>query len=153
MDVNLSVPVLLIHLRQFLNSLEILFPTVPSVLFFRWPYTYHNIETMAYASEKVWHKDILYDTDIGSVDKFNGSWIYFQVCTNKFKIKYSFRGLRWNNHGKAVSHMESKLKQEHSKSGETSPLKISAMMSFISASLSTLVDEDSSSYIYISRER
>ena len=108
---------------------------------------------MSFAQEKVWNQYILDDTYIGSVDKLNGMFIYFQVCTNKANTKYAYRGSIWNYNEKAVSYLESKLKQENSKSGETAHLKQLSMMSFISSSLSTLVDEDSSSYIYISRER
>ena len=48
--------------------------------------------------------------------------------------------------------MESKLKQEHSKSVETSPLKKSSMMIFIYYAVSKLVDGVSSRYSYISRK-
>ena len=72
-------------------------------------------ETMASASEKNWHQDILNDPDIESFPQLNVMWIYCQFYTNKFKIKYSFRGSRWKDHGKSVSHMESKLKRKHSK--------------------------------------
>ena len=89
-------------------------------------------ETMASASEKVWHQDILDDPDIGSIDKLNCMCIFFQVCTKKVNMKYSFRVSIWNEHGKTVSRLESKLKQEHSKSGETEPLKQSSIISFIS---------------------
>ena len=78
---------------------------------------------MASAPEKVCHQDILDDPDIGSVNKLNVMWIYSQVFTKKVNMEYSFRGSIWNDHGKAVSHMDSELKQEHSKSGEKLPLK------------------------------
>jgi hypothetical protein len=49
-------------------------------------------------------------------------------------MKYPFRGSRWNEHVKAVSHLDSKVKHEHFKTGDIAPLKQSSMMSFISAS-------------------
>ena len=88
---------------------------------------------MAFASKKFLYQDILDDPDIGSVDKLNEMCIYFQVCTKKVKMKYAFRGSIWNDHGKSISHLESKLKQEHSRSEETETLKQLFMMSFISS--------------------
>ena len=85
----------------------------------------------ASSSEKVWHQDILDDSDIGNVDGLKGLWIYCQVCAKKINMKYPFRGSRWNEHAKAVSHLEAKAKQKHQKAGESSPLKQSSMMSFM----------------------
>jgi hypothetical protein len=60
-----------------------------------------------------------------------GLWIYCQVCAKQINMKYPFRGSRWNEHAKVVSHLEAKSKQEHLKTGESSPLKQLSMMSFM----------------------
>ena len=52
-----------------------------------------------------------------------GLWIYCQVCAKKINMKYPFRGSRWNEHAKAVSHLEAKAKEEHQEAGESSPLE------------------------------
>ena len=77
----------------------------------------------ASSSEKVWQQDILDDSDVENVDELKGLWIYCQVCAKKINMKHPSRGSRWNEHAKAVSHLEAKAKQEHQKAGESSPLK------------------------------
>jgi hypothetical protein len=59
--------------------------------------------------EKVWRQDIFDDPDIGKIEESNDMWIYCQVCIWKVKMKYTFRGSRWNEHVKAVSHLDSRV--------------------------------------------
>jgi hypothetical protein len=73
----------------------------------------------AFSSEKVWQQYILDDSDVENVDELKGLWIYCQVCAKKINMKHPSRGSRWNEHAKAVSHLEAnKAKQEHQKAGE-----------------------------------
>ena len=60
------------------------------------------------------------------------------------KMRYDFKVSIYNEHVLSDSHRDTEVKQEHSKTGETSPLKQSSMMSFISDT-SPSVDGGSSS--------
>ena len=100
---------------------------------------------MAYVSkDKGWPQNILYGPNSSSFDEDKSIWIYCQVCMKEVKMRYDFKVSIYNEHVLSDSHRDTEVTQENSKTGETSPLKQSSMMSFISDT-SPSVDGGSSS--------
>ena len=86
---------------------------------------------MAYVSnDKGWPQNILYGPNSSSFDEDKSIWIYCQVCMKEVKMRYDFKVSIYNEHVLSDSHRDTEVTQENSKTGETSPLKQSSMMSF-----------------------
>ena len=90
--------------------------------------------------------------DISYVGEEKEIWIYCRVCMKYVNMRYAIKGLRYNENVLSVSHKDTKEKQEHPKTGYTSHIKQSYMMSFISVT-QLLVDGGSSSSRYVTRNR